>query len=80
MISPEDMEFKGTTRSNNQNCVVGQLLNCRDGDNVDLIISRQINDDSMVLIKGVEQDPDLGVKIIHPSINDDSEATYSYEE
>ena len=34
----------------------------------------------MVLIKGVEQDPDLGVKIVHPSINDDSEATDSDKE
>ena len=30
---------------------------------MDLLISREINDDSVVPIKGVEQDPDLGVKI-----------------
>ena len=34
----------------------------------------------MVLIKGVEQEPDLGVKIVHPSIDDDSEATDSDKE
>ena len=54
--------------------MVGKPLNWRDGDNLDLIISREINDYFMVLIKGVEQDPDLGVKIVHPSIDDDSEA------
>ena len=31
----------------------------------------------MVLIKGVEQDPSLGVKIVHPSIDDDIKATDS---
>ena len=31
----------------------------------------------MVLIKGFEQDPDLGVKWFHTSIDDDSEATDS---
>ena len=34
----------------------------------------------MVLIKGVEQDPDLGVKIVYPSIDDYSEDTDSGEE
>ena len=34
----------------------------------------------MVLIKGVEQDPDLGVKKCHPSIDDDSDATNSDKE
>ena len=29
----------------------------------------------MLLVKGVEQDPDLGVKIVHPSIDDDGKAT-----
>ena len=29
----------------------------------------------MVLIKGFEQDPDMGVNIVHPSIYDDSEDT-----
>ena len=46
--------------------MVGQPLNWRDGDILDLLISRDINDDLMVLIKLVEQDPDLGVKIVHP--------------
>ena len=44
---------------------------------MDLLISRDINGDFMVLIKGFEQDPDLGVKIVHPSIYDDSEVTES---
>ena len=66
MISLEYLEFKGATRRNNQYFVVGQPLNWRDGDNVDLFISRQINYYFMVIIKGVEQDPDLGVKIDHP--------------
>ena len=34
----------------------------------------------MVLIKRVEQDPDLGVKTVHPSIDNDSEATDSDKE
>ena len=34
----------------------------------------------MVLIKGGEQDPDMGVKTFHPSIDDDSKATYSDKE
>ena len=34
----------------------------------------------MVLIKGVEQDPYMGVKIVHPSIDDYSKATYSDKE
>ena len=34
----------------------------------------------MVLIKGVEQDPDMGVKIFHPSIDDYGEATDSDKE
>ena len=42
-----------------------------------LLISRDINDDFMVLIRGFEQEPDLGVKVVHPSIDDDSEATES---
>ena len=42
---------------------------------MDLLISSDINDDFMVLIKGVEQDSDLGVKIVHPSVDDDSKAT-----
>ena len=41
--------------------MVGNPLDCRDGENLDLLISREINDDFMVPIKGVEQDPDLGV-------------------
>ena len=80
MIYPEILEFKGPTRRNKQYCVVGQPLDWRDGDNLDLLLSIDINDDFMVLIKGVEQDPDLGVKIVHPSIDDDSEATDSDKE
>ena len=34
----------------------------------------------MLIIKEVEQDPDLGVKIVHPSIDDDIKATYSDKE
>ena len=34
----------------------------------------------MVLVKRVEQDPDLGVKTIHSSINDASKATDSDKE
>ena len=77
MISPETFQFKGITRSNKQYCVVGKPLNFRDGDNLELLISRDINGDFIVLIKGVEQEPDMRVKIIHPSIDDDSEATDS---
>ena len=77
IIAPENLDFKWPTRRNNQYCVVGKPLNWRDGDNLDLLVSRDINDDFMVLIKGVEQYPDLGVKIVHPSIDDDREATDS---
>ena len=80
MTAPENFEFKGTTRRNKQYFVVGQPLDCRDGDNLDLLISIDINDDYMVLIKGVEQDPDLGVNCFHPSIDDDSEAIDSDKE
>ena len=66
MIAPENFEFKGPTRGNKQYCVVGKPLYWRDGDRLDLMISIEINDDLMVLIKEVEQDPDLGVKIVHP--------------
>ena len=55
--------------------MVGQPLNWKNGYNVDLLISRYINDDNMVLINKFEQDPVLGVKIVHPSIDNDSEAT-----
>ena len=51
MIAPENLEFKGPTRRNKQYCVVGQNLNWRGGDNLDLLISRYIYDDFMVLIK-----------------------------
>ena len=34
----------------------------------------------MLLINGIEQDPDLGVKIVHPSIDGDSEAIDSDKE
>ena len=42
--------------------MVGKPFNWRYGYNVDLLISIDINDHFMVIIKGVEQDPDLGVK------------------
>ena len=80
MISPENSEFKGPTKRTKQYCVVGQPLNCRNAYNLDLLVSREINDDFMLLIKGVEQDSDLGVKIVHPSIDDDSKATDSDKE
>ena len=60
--------------------MVRQPLDWRDGDNLDLLISREINDDFMVLIKGVEQDPELVMKIVHASIDDDSEAIDSDKE
>ena len=60
--------------------MVGKSLDWSYEDNLDLLISIDINEDSMVIIKGVEQDPDLGVKIVHPSIDYDSEATYSDKE
>ena len=75
MIAPESVGFKCTTIRNTQYCVVGQTLNFRDGDYLELLILRDINDDFMLLIKGVEQDPGLGVKIVHLSIDDDIEAT-----
>ena len=80
MIAPESLEFKGPTRRNKQYCVVGKPLYLRYGDNVDLLISWEIYDYFMVLIKGFEQDPDLGVKIVHPSIDYDSEAIDSDKE
>ena len=80
MIAPENLESKGPTRINKQYRVVRQTLDCRDGDYLDLLISRDINDDFMVLIKGVEKEPDLGVKIVHPSIDDNSKATDSDKE
>ena len=60
--------------------MVGQTLDWRDQDNLDLLISGYINDDYMVLIKGVKQYPDLGVKIVHLSIYDDSKDTDSDKE
>ena len=63
MVAPENLEFKGPTRMNKQYCVVGKPLDWRDGDNLDLLISIEINYYCMVLIKVVEQDPDIGVKI-----------------
>ena len=71
IIVAENLDFKGPTRWNNQYSVVGQTLNLRDWDNVELIISRYFNDDVMVLIKGSKKDPDLGLNIFHPSIDDD---------
>ena len=49
-IVPENLEFIGPTRSNKQYFVVGQPLNWRDGDNLDLLISKEINDDFMILV------------------------------
>ena len=80
MIAPENLEFKGPTIRNKQYYVVGQPIDWRDGDNLDLLISKEINDDSMLLIEGVEQDPDQGVKIVHPSIDDEIEAIDSEKE
>ena len=57
--------------------MVRQSLDWRDGDNVDLQISRDINDYIMVLIKKVGHDPDMGVKTVHQSIDDDSKASES---
>ena len=37
IIAPENLVVKGNTRGNKQYCLVGQPLNCRDGDNVDLL-------------------------------------------
>ena len=70
MIVPENLDFKGPTRRSKQNCVFGQPYN------VNLLISRNINGDLMLLIKGFEQEPDPGVNFFHPSNNDDSEATW----
>ena len=44
------------------------------------MISREINDEFMVIIKGVEQNPDIGMKHFHPSIDDDSKSTNSDKE
>ena len=74
MIAREKLEFKGHTRRNNQYCVAGKPLDWRDRGILDLLISREINDYFMVLIKGVEQDPDLGMNFFHPSNYDDSKA------
>ena len=38
MIAQENLEFKGTNRSNKQYCVVGKPVYSRDGDNLDLLI------------------------------------------
>ena len=60
MTAPENLYFKGLNRSNKQYCVVGKTLYWRDGDYFGLLISRDINDDFVVLVKVVDQDPDLG--------------------
>ena len=68
-IAPESLQFKGATRRNKQYFVVDHTLDWRDGDSVDLLISIYINDNFMVLIKGVEKYHDLGVKLfIHKLI------------
>ena len=51
MIAPENLEFEAPNRRNNQYCVVEMPLYWRGGDDLDLLISREINDDFMVLIK-----------------------------
>ena len=80
MIAPHNLDCKGPTRSNRQYFVVDQPLDWRYGYNVDILISIDINDNFVVLIKGVEQDSDLGLKIDHPSLDDESEATDSDKE
>ena len=75
MIASENLEFKGPIRRNKVYCVVEHPLDWRDGDNVDLLISREIDDNFIVLIKRVEKYPDMGVIIV--SIDDDIEATNS---
>ena len=80
MITPENLKFKGPTRRNNQYCEVGQPLDWRDGDNLNLLISRETNDDLMVLIKAFEEDPDMGVNFFHPSIEGDNKDTDSDKE
>ena len=77
MIASDILDFKGTTITNNHYCMVGQPLNWRYGNNVNLLISIETNEYFIVLIKEFELDPDMGVKMVHPSIYDDSEATYS---
>ena len=47
---------------------------------MDLLISRDINYDFMVLNKGVDQDPNIGVKIFHTSIYEYSKAIDSDKE
>ena len=66
MIVPENLVLKGPTIRNNQYFVFGQPLDWRNGVNLDLLTSRDINDDFMLLNKVVEQDPDMGVKMFHP--------------
>ena len=63
MLAPDILDFNGTARRNNQYCLVGQPLDWRYGGNLDLLISIEINDDFMVLIKGFEKDPDMGLKL-----------------
>ena len=43
--------------------MVGQPIDWRDGDNLEVLILIDFNDDFMVLVKGFEQVPDLGVEI-----------------
>ena len=66
MIAPENLEFKGPFRRNTQYCVVGHSLSWRYGDDLDLLISIEINDNFMVLVKGVKQDPGMGVNFVNP--------------
>ena len=59
-VAPENLEFKGKRRHKHY-CVVGQPLGFKDGDSEDLLISRDINEDLHVLIRGTEQDPELHI-------------------
>ena len=54
IIAPENLEFKVPTINNNKYCVVRHPLNWRYGDNVDLLVSRYINDYCILIIKVVE--------------------------
>ena len=80
MITPENMEFKCPTRSNKHYCVIGEPLDWRGGDNLNILISIDINEYFMVLIKVFEKDHDMGVNMFHPSIDDDSKSTDSEKE
>ena len=54
MIDPENLEFKGLTRKNKQYSVVGQPLDWRNGYNLELLKSIDING------KAIHQGPGNG--------------------